>query len=187
MGLHCNESKTEFIYTTPNCHLRSPAGAMITKVDDFKYLGSYIMDSQKDVKSRKALAWAACNKLNKIWHSNLVNEQKIYLFNVLIEPILLYGSETWTLTTHQQQRLDGTYTNLLRRAQNIHWSEHATREHIYDNLPPLSQTLAKRRLQFAGHCQRAMGKIVQSLLLWKPVLSTPEDWPFLMWQPGTRG
>ena len=44
VGLHCNESKTEFISTTPNCHLRSLAGAMITQVDDFKYLGSYIID-----------------------------------------------------------------------------------------------------------------------------------------------
>ena len=87
------------------------------------------------------------------------------LFNMLIEPILFYGSETWPLTTHQQERLDETYINLLRRAQNIHWSEHATRERIYSNLPPLSQKLAERRLQFAGHCQRAMGEIAQSLLL----------------------
>ena len=106
--------------------------------------------------------------LNKIWHSNLANEQKIYLFNMLIEPILLYESEMWTLNTGQQQRLDGTYTNLLRRAQNIHQSENATRERIYGNLPPLSQKLTKRRLQFAGHCQIAMGEIVQSLLLWMP-------------------
>ena len=40
----------------------------------------HIMDSQKYAKSCKALAWAACNKLNKIWHSNLANEQKVYLF-----------------------------------------------------------------------------------------------------------
>ena len=87
---------------------------------------------------------------------------------MLIEPILLYASETWTLTRRQQQRLYGTYTNLLRRAQIIHWSEPAARERIYGNLPPLSQKLAYRRLQFAGHYQRATGEIVQSLLLWKP-------------------
>ena len=87
---------------------------------------------------------------------------------MLIEPILLYRSETWTLITCQQQWLAGTYTNLLWRAQNIHWSEHVTHERICCNLPPLSQKLAKQRLQFAGHCQRAMGEIIQSLLLWKP-------------------
>ena len=46
---------------------------------------------------------------------------------MLIEPILLFGPETWTLTSRQGQRLDGTYTNLLPRAQSIPFSEHATR------------------------------------------------------------
>ena len=39
---------------------------------------------------------------------------------------------------------------------------------IYGNLLPLSQKLAKRQLQFAGHCQRAMGEVAPSFLLWKP-------------------
>ena len=87
---------------------------------------------------------------------------------MLIEPILLYGSETWTPTMRQQQWLDGEYTDPLQRPQNIHWSEHATCECIYSNLPPPSQNLAKQRLQFTCHCQRAVGEIVQSILLWKP-------------------
>ena len=38
----------------------------IKKVDNFKYLGAWIDDTTNDVKVRKALAWKACNKLNKI-------------------------------------------------------------------------------------------------------------------------
>ena len=111
-----------------------------------------LSETEKDMKSRKALAWVACNKLNKIWHSTLANETKVYIIKTLIEPILLYGAETWTLTTRQQKRLDGAYTNMLRRVQNIHWSEHATLEHIYGDIPPLSQKVIKRRLSFDGHC-----------------------------------
>ena len=106
VGLHCNETKTEVISSTPNSSFRSLAGNSIKQVEDFKYLGSFVMNSEKDMKSRKALAWVACNKLNKIWHSTLANETKVYLFKTLIEPILLYGAETWTLTTRQQKRLD---------------------------------------------------------------------------------
>ena len=76
--------------------------------------------------------------------------------------------EAWTLTLKQQQRLDGTYTNLLRRVQNIHWSSHATLREIYRELPPISARLAKRRLLFAGHCCRAEGEAVSRLLLWSP-------------------
>ena len=88
------------------------------------------------------------------------------MFQYLVEPILLYGSETWTLTRRTQRRLDGTYTNLLRRVQNIHWYEHATKERIYGNLPPISDTLMRRRLQFAGHCLRAESELISNLLFW---------------------
>ena len=73
VGLHCNETKTEVISSTPNNSFRSLAGKSIKQVEDFKYLGSFVMNSEKDMKSRKALAWVACNKLNKIWHSTLAN------------------------------------------------------------------------------------------------------------------
>ena len=168
VGLHCNESKTEVISSTPNCSFVSSAGNSINQVEDFKYLGSFVMDSEKDIKFRKALAWSACNKLDRIWHSTLPNVTKIHVFKTLIEPILLYGAETWTLTTRQQKRLDGTFTNMLRRVQNIHWAEHATLERIYGDIPPLSQKITTRRLSFAGHCHRATEQIVQPLLLWKP-------------------
>jgi hypothetical protein len=166
VGLHCNESKTEVISSTPNCSFLSSAGNSINQVEDFK--GSFIMDSEKDMKTRKALAWSACNKLKKIWHSTLANETKVHIFKTLIEPILIYGAETWTLTKSQLMRLNGAYTNMLRRVQNIHWSEHATLERIYGNTPPLSQKVAKRRLSFAGHCHRATEEVIQPLLLWKP-------------------
>ena len=96
------------------------------------------MDSNKDFKTRKAMAWVACNKLDKIWRSNLHNGIKINLFRATIEPILMYGSETWTLTSKQQKRLDGNYTNMLRRVQNILWSEHATIQTIYGKLPRIT-------------------------------------------------
>ena len=62
---------------------------------------------------------------------------------MLIEPILLYGPEMWTLTSRQQQRLDGTYTNLLPCAQNIHFSEHTTRSQ--EHLRKSSTTLLEAR------------------------------------------
>ena len=45
---------------------------------------------------------------------------------------------------------------------------HVHKSRIYLYLLPLSQKLTKTQLQFAGYCQRAMGEITQSLLLWKP-------------------
>ena len=134
------------------------------------------MDSEKDFKSRKGLAWETFNKLQKLWHL-------IYLFQGIIEHLLLYGSETWTLKQKNQKRLDGTYTNLLRIVQNTHSSEHPTKERIYGDLPPISDTLSRRRLLFAGRCLRAEDEINLSLLLWKiniPIRSRRMTYPQML-------
>ena len=171
VGLHLNEGKTEFISNSQesqNTSLKTLNGTDIKKVDDFKYLGSWIMDSGKDFTIRKAQAWSACNKLARIWCSNLPNKSKVSLFQATIQPILLYGSETWTLSSRQQKRLDGAYTSLLRRAQNISWRQHKTLREIYCGLPRISNIVRKRRVRFAGHCYRASNEAVSSLVLWKP-------------------
>ena len=117
------------------------------------------MDSGKEFTIRKD---GACMV------SNLPNMTKIRLFQVTIQPILLYGSETWTLSSKQQKRLDGTYTCLLRRIQDISWRQHKTIKEIYAGLPRVSVVVCKRRLRFAGHCYRASTEAVSPLVLWKP-------------------
>ena len=48
-----------------------------------------------------------------------------------------------------------------------HWSEQATKERIYGNLPPISDTfLVYQCLQFAGHFLRAESEVLSTLLLW---------------------
>ena len=45
-----------------------------------------------------ALLWSAIHKMKLICNSTLVNSLKIRTFKATIEPILLYGSECWTMT-----------------------------------------------------------------------------------------
>jgi len=40
--------------------------------DDFKYLGSWVKDSIKDINTRKAIAWKILNGLNKLWKSSIL-------------------------------------------------------------------------------------------------------------------
>ena len=168
-GLYLNETKTECmpINNQDDMEITTISNKVLKCVEDYKYLGSYIRNSEKDFKIRKGMAWTACNKMEKIWKSNLDREFKIRVFRVTIEPILLYGSETWTLSAKQQRRLDGCYTRLLRRVQNLSWKNHPTLDTIYGHLPKISSTLRKRRVQFAGHCARASDELVSSFVLWR--------------------
>ena len=177
VGLYCNASKTEYTSTSPEPSMSTLAGNIIKHVPDFQYLGSHIMDSEKDFTIRKALAWSACNKLEKIWKSGITKQLKVNLFRATVEPILLYGAETWTMNAKMHRRLDGCYTNMLRRIQNMSWKDHHTLSEIYGNIPKLSTRLAERRARFAGHCFRAKDEAVSDLVFWKPSNSRKLTFP----------
>ena len=171
VGLYLNESKTEYVnkcMSDSDFVIKSLNNTLLKMVSDYVYLGSYISSSEKDFMTRKGMAWTACNALHKIWTSNLSRDFKLKIFKAAIEPILLYGSETWTLSKRLEKRLDGTYTRLLMRVQHLSWKSHPTKQMIYRNIPPVSAIVKSRRVQFAGHCFRAENEIISTLLLWKP-------------------
>ena len=57
------------------------ASGVVKRDDDFKYLGSWLIDSTKDFNVRKALAWKACLRLVKIWKSSKISRRlKFTLF-----------------------------------------------------------------------------------------------------------
>ena len=147
--------------------VRTIHGDNIKHVEDFRYLGSYIADSRKDFNIRKGMAWSACIKLQKIWTSGIADHLKVRFFRACVEPVLLYGSETWTLKKEGEKRLDGCYTRLLMKAKNISWKKHPTLQQIYGDLPPITTVLAKRRARFAGHCMRASDQSISSILPWR--------------------
>ena len=170
IGLYLNSSKTEIIASNIKdpYEIKSMNGSSLKKVSDFKYLGAYVPNSFHDFKIRKALAWSAMNKLERIWKSNLHNSLKIKFFRACVESILLYNSETWTITQAMTNSINGLYTKLLRRAKNVSWRDHVSNQELYGNLPSLSSTIRQRRLRFAGHCFRAENQPITKLLLWTP-------------------
>ena len=85
--------------------IKTLSNTILKRVDDYKYLGSYISTSAKDFNTRKDMAWSACNDLNKIWTSKLDTKIKVDIYRATVEPILLYGSETWTLPVKLEKYL----------------------------------------------------------------------------------
>ncbi len=116
----------------------------------------------------KAAAWRACSKLTKIWKSSLSKAFKLRMFTATVESVLLYGSETWTLTVKLAKSLDGMYTRMLRTVLNVHWQQHVTNQELYGKLPKLSDKIRQRRVRFAGHCSRSTNESVSNLVHWTP-------------------
>jgi hypothetical protein len=171
VGLRINVPKTEYILvgalwsSVENVEIRLASG-VLRQVQDFKYLGSWIMSSSKDFEIRRALAWKACTRLVKIWKSDSISKEvKITLFRACVESVLLYNAVTWTMTATLEKRLDGCYTKLLRYALGYKWSDYISNNVLYGHLRRVSSILLEKQLIFAGHCVRS-DQPVRDLVLW---------------------
>ena len=77
-------------------------GNDIKKVDDFKYLGRIIDNTDDDLKAvenqlKKARAtWGRMGKILKIKTDSNIRIMSIF-YKVIIQTILLYGSESWVI------------------------------------------------------------------------------------------
>ena len=143
-------------------------GTPLEEVDDFKYLGSYIASTSRDINVRKGLAWKALQSLDAFWKSDMSRKIKTKIFRTAVEPVLLYGAETWTLKKADTRALDGVYTRMLRRVFGISWKSHTPYSVLYGNIPPVTDTIKTRRLRFAGHVYRLQDQPAQQLLFWQP-------------------
>ena len=109
VGIRLNAKKTKsrtynINNTTP---LHTTDGTELEWTQDFKYLGSWVDNSEKDISVRKAQAWRALNGMAKIWKSSMSRDLKMRFFIATIESILLYGCESWTLSEAQEKVLSG--------------------------------------------------------------------------------
>ncbi len=89
--------------------LMASNGDLLKQVKDFKYLGSRMTSTERDIKERKVSAWRALHNLKNIWTSNLSRVLKTWIFVAAIETILLYSCEAWTLTARLTKLLDVCY------------------------------------------------------------------------------
>ena len=172
-GLTLNAKKTKVMaLNLPDPTVKTMDGTKLEAVNDFKYLGAWMASTDRDIQVRKALAWSALHSMRKLWKSNLKAKIKRRLFVATVESVLLYGSETWTITTTQERSLNGCYTRMLRKAQNVSWQRHMNNEDLYLELECVSAKIRKRRLRLAGHCVRHPELGANQLVLWEPTQGT---------------
>ena len=143
-------------------------GSTLEVTDDFQYLGGWMKSSEKDISVRRALAWKSLHGMQRVWRSNLRDNIKQRLFVATVESVLLYGCETWTMTSTMERSMDGCYTRMLRMALNVSWQEHLSNSQLYRKMERVSTKIRTRRLKMAGHCVRHPELAVNPLVLWEP-------------------
>ena len=137
------------------------SGATVDVVDRFTYLGSDITCCglpDADINKRIGMTWKALRDLNRpIWrcrHLTLVT--KIRIYKALVLPVLLYGSETWTLREVLAKKLDAFGTKAQRFILGISWRAKVTNKRVISltKLEPISTLVRRRQLGLFGHIAR---------------------------------
>ena len=173
IGLKLNAKKTKVMaFNTADTMVNTGDGTTLEVVEDFKYLGSYVASTDKELKVRSVLVWSALYAMKKVWTSDLRDDLKRRLFVSTVESVLLYRAETWTLTGQQEKSLDGVYTRMLRMALDVSWEDRIRNTDLYGGLPRVSAKVRERRMGLAGHCIRHPELGAHATILWEPTQGT---------------
>ena len=80
---------------------------------------------------------------------------------------LLYGSESWTLYSSQERKLNSFHMRNLRRILGVRWSDRVTNTNVLTRLgfPSMFTLLQQCRIRWLGHVRRMEdGRIPKDLL-----------------------
>ena len=170
VGLMLNSKKTKVMTLNTDIRpiIKTIDGSTLEVTDDFQYWGGWMESSEKDISVRRALDWKALHGNKRVWKSNLSDNIKRRLFVATVESVLLYGCESWTMTSTMERSMDGCYTRMLRMALDTSWQEHLTNSQLYGKMERVTTKIKVRRLRMAGHCVRHPELAVNPLVLWEP-------------------
>ena len=88
------------------------------------YLGSQLssLDGSRSEQHRRiGIAASTIRRLSRVWRqSHLSLATRLRLYMSLVVPVLLYASETWTITKHDLARLQAFHMGCQRRILGIH-------------------------------------------------------------------
>ena len=123
-GMKLNHTKTELLrnpkLATPTVYFQN--GSPVPTTTQIKYLGSMISWENSfavALKHRAALAEAAYKKLRLVWNSGLSYRRKLHIFQTVFVSILIYGLDSFALSSKQILRIDAVYLRFLRRIVGI--------------------------------------------------------------------
>jgi hypothetical protein len=111
-GLQINFGKTEYLTLNPGAGIVTETG-QIKAVNKFKYLGSVLEATGAtalEIEKRISEVRGVIIMLNSVlWSKTILHKiKKKLMYQALVQSILLYGAETWTLNTQQANKLLAT-------------------------------------------------------------------------------
>ena len=177
-GLTISIKKTETLYQPAPGNMHVPPVITIddkplNAVENFKYLGSIVSSNASmdaEITARIAKATSAFGRLVKrLWtNKGITLGTKIDVYRATVLTSLLYGCETWTLSSKQIDRLEKFHLSTLRKIARIRWFHKVTNYEVLSRckIKSLKSMLDKAKLRWLGHVIRMEDSRIPKALLY---------------------
>ena len=93
---------------------------------------------------------------------------KVHLVKAMVFPVVMYGSETWTMKKAERQRIDAFELWCWRRLLRVAWTARRSNQSILKEISPgisLEGMMLKLKLQYVGHLMRRVDSLAKTLML----------------------
>lgn len=161
-GMRISRVKTDYMCTkdAKNSYYINLQGEQLTRVEKFKYLGSYVQCDgglEAEIQHRINSGWMNWRKLSGVLCDRKVScRMKGKLYKSVVRPAMLYSAETWPITKAQEKKLEVAEMRMLRWMSGVTRKDRIRNEYIRGTVKvgPIGKKIQESRLRWYGHVQR---------------------------------
>ena len=145
---------------------------IVQTVSDFILGGSKITvdgDCSHEIKRRLFLGRKVMTNLDSILKSrDITLPTKVHLVKAMVNPVVMYGCESWTGKKPEHRRIDAFELWCWRRLLRVLWTARGSNQSILKEISPgcsLEGLMVKLKLQYFGHLMRRVDSLEKTLML----------------------
>ena len=170
VGLKLNIQKTKIMASGPITSWQID-GKTVEAVSDFILGGSKISadgDCSHEIKKCLLLGRKVMTNLDSILKSrDITLPTNVHLVKAMVFPVVMYGSESWTIKKAECQRIDAFQFGCWRRLLRVPWTARRSNQSILKEMSPecsLENLMLKLKLQYFGHLMRRTDPFEKTLM-----------------------
>ena len=195
MRINTTKGKTEFMHISRRREEYDVyiGEDKIHQTETYKYLGVEIdagNNQETEINARISKYTSNFMMMYPLLREKAVpRDVKVTIYNTILKPILLYGSESWALTTKTKSKLQAAEMKVLRLIKGVNRRDRLRNDQIRADLrvQPLLNVVEEGRLRWYGHVMRMEDtRVSKRYYQWRPQGKRPVGRPRKRWLEGVE-
>jgi hypothetical protein len=164
----------------------------LEQVNTFNYLGCTLCyEDEKDMPAKISKFVKMIGVIDQVFKPSLVQQHtRLNIYRTLARPVLVYGSEAWTIRKADEKILQAAEMKFMRKTAGLTLWDHKRNEEILKNLKvePISKFIQNYRANWKEHIDRMdSSRIPNNLLNYRPHGKRSLGRPLKRWSETVTG